>query len=65
MMRYLGNTPQKHGFESVAIAEENRCEQAGRLATNLREVAVAATADKEHIQQMKTQNDDLLKVVRK
>ena len=28
-------------------------------------MAVAATADKEHIQQMTTQNDDLLKVARK
>ena len=28
-------------------------------------MAVAVTADKEHIQQMTTQNDDLLKVVRR
>ena len=64
-MRYQGNTPHKHGFESATSAEEDRGDQAGRLATNLREVEVAATADKEHIQQMTTQNDDLLKVVRK
>ena len=62
-MRYQGNTPHKHGFESAASAEEDRGEQ--RLANNLREVAAAATADKEHIQQMTTQDDDLLKVVRK
>ena len=56
--------PHKHGFESSASAEEYRREQTGCLANNLREVAVAATADKEHIQQMTMQNDDLLKVVR-
>ena len=52
-----------HGFESATSAEEDRGED--RLEKNLREVAVAATADKEHIQQMTTQNDDPLKVVRK
>ena len=36
-----------------------------RLANNLCEVVVAATANKEHIQQMTTQNDDILKVIRK
>ena len=64
-MRYQGDTPQNHGFESAASVEEERCKQAGCLATNLRELAVAATAYKEHIQQMTTQNDNLLKVVRK
>ena len=62
-MQYQGDTSYKHAFESSARAEEDRCEQ--RLANNLREVAVAATADKEHIQQMTTQNDNLLKVIRK
>ena len=65
MMRYQYDTTHKHAFESAAIAEEDICKQAGRLATNIREVAVAATSNKYHIQQMKTQNDDLLKVVRK
>ena len=48
-MRYQGNTPHKHGFESAANAKEDRGEH--RLAKNLRKVAVAATAtaDKEHI----------------
>ena len=64
-MRYQGVTTHKHGFESAAVVELDRGEQAGRLATNIREVVVAATADKEHIQQMTTHNDDLLKVVRK
>ena len=62
-MQYQENTPHKHGFESAASAEEDRGEH--RLANNLRDVAVAATADKEHIRQMTTQNDKLLKVVRK
>ena len=53
----------KAGFESATSAEEDRGKKL--LANNLREVAVAATANKEHIQQITTQNDDLLKVVRK
>ena len=64
-MRYQGDTPRNHGFDSSSRAEEERSEQAGRLETNLRVVAVAATADKDHIQQMTTENDNLLKVVRK
>ena len=64
-MRYQCNTPYKHEFESAASAEEDRGEKTGGLANNLREVTVAATADKEHIPKMTTQNDDLLKVVRK
>ena len=62
-MVYQVNTPHKHGFEISASAEEDSDKH--RLASNLREVAVAATADKEHIQQMTIQNDDLLRVVRK
>ena len=62
-MWYQGDAPHKNGFESAASTEEDRGEH--RLANNIREVAVAATADKEHIQQMTTQNDYLLKVVRK
>ena len=60
---YQGDTPHKHGFESASSAEEDSGEHC--LASNLREVAVVATANKEHIQQMTTQNDDLLEVVRK
>ena len=63
MMRHQGNIPHKHGFESAASAEEDSSEH--HLASNLCEVAVAATANKEHIQQMTTHNDELLKVVRK
>ena len=62
-MLYQGNTTHTYGFESAFSTEEDRGNQL--LAKNLHKVAVAATADKEHIQQMTTQNDDLLKVVRK
>ena len=62
-MQYQVDAPHKHGFESSASAEEDRGEQ--RLPNNLREVAVMETAGKEHIQQTTTQNNDLLKVVRK
>ena len=62
-MLYQGNTTYTHGFESYFITEEDRGDQL--LANNLHKVAVAATADKEHIQQMTTQNDGILKVVRK
>ena len=60
MMRYQGDTPHTHGFESAYRAEENRSVQAGRLSTNLHEVAVAANSNKNHIQQMTP-----LKVVKK
>ena len=62
-IRYQGNTSHKHGFDSASSTEEDRGDQAGFLANNIREVPLAATADKEHIQQMTTQNNDLLKVV--
>ena len=61
--RYRGDTPKDHGF--AANVEERETDAMDRLGTNLREVATAATADKEHIQQMSTQNDDLLNIVKK
>ena len=45
-MRYQVNTTHKRGFERADRSEEDKGEQEGRLATNLREVAIAATADK-------------------
>ena len=51
-MQYQGNTPHNYGFESAASAEEDSNEH--RLANTLRKVAVAATANKEHTQQMTT-----------
>ena len=44
-MHYQGDTTYRHGFDSVASAEEDRGNQAGRLGTNLRKVEVVATAD--------------------
>ena len=64
-MRYKYDNPHKNGFESDVSAEEDKGQQTGCQANNLLEVALAATADKEHIQQMTTQNDALLKVFRK
>ena len=61
--RYRGDKPKDHGFAGNIKEREN--EAMDCLGTNLREVATAATADKEHIQQMSTQNDDLLDIVKK
>ena len=62
----------KHGFESAANVKEERVEPEAaptdpfteELCDGLREVAIAATADKEHIQQMTSTNEDLLKIVK-
>ncbi len=61
----------KHGFESAANVEEKEkkvedtaTKLSDELCDNLREVAIAATADKEHLQQMTSTNEDLLKVVK-
>ena len=48
-MHYQVDNPHKHEFESDAIKEEDRGKQEGRIATNLRDVSVSATADKEYI----------------
>jgi len=59
----------KHGFESAANINEaeeknSTTKMTNELCDNLREVAIAATADKEHIQQMTSTNEDLLKIVK-
>ena len=62
----------KHGFESAANIKEQKQEAAAtpkdsftdELCDGLREVAIAATADKEHIQQMTSTNEDLLQIVK-
>ena len=61
--RYHGDKPKDHGF--AGNVEEEKDDDMDRLGTNLREVATAATADKEHIQQMSTQNDELIEVIKK
>ena len=59
----------KHGFESAANVDEKNKDETiininADIVNNIREVAIAATADKEHIQQMTTTNEDLLKIVK-
>ena len=63
----------KHGFESAAnIREQKQQKQQEKvkdsfteeLCAGLREVAITATADKEHIQQMTSTNEDLLKIIK-
>ena len=51
--------------ESAANVSEVTDSSKARLARNLREVACAATADKEHIQQMSDTADNLLIIVNK
>ena len=63
--RYGGTSPRNHGFESAANISEVTESSEARMATNLMEVARAATADKEHIQQMSNTADDLLTIVKK
>ena len=72
--KYENATGRKHGFESAANVQEQAAvqEAAARaglpvddiLQQQLGELAVAATADKEHIQQMTNATDDLLAVVK-
>ena len=63
--RYGGTSPRNHGYESAANVSEVTDSSDARMATNLMEVARAATADKEHIQQMSDTADDLLTIVKK
>ena len=65
--RYSSSTPRRHGFaESAANVRDaapdtNPTED---ISANLRHVAIAATADKEHLQQMSNAADDLLSVIK-
>ena len=65
--RYGSGSPRKHGFSDSAanISNELTKTSEGRLSINLCEMAVAATSDKEHIQQMSNTADELLAVVKK
>ena len=49
---YGGVTPCKHGFDESAANKSDEVIETSeeRLSFNLHEVAIAATADKEHIQ---------------
>ena len=64
--RYNQASGKAHGYESAANVTERK-EQEGRdehWQQQLGEIAVAATADKEHIQQMTMATEDLLKIVK-
>ena len=60
--RYGGTTTKATGFGESAA---NITEQNGVTNDTLQHIAQAATADKEHIQQMSNAHDDLLSVVKK
>ena len=64
-------SPNAHGFESanqLTFLEGNKEEVLQllmQLLANQKEVAEAATADKEHLQQMTTSNEDLIVIIKK
>ena len=60
--RYGGTTTKATGFGESAA---NITKQNGVTNDTLQHIAHAATADKEHIQQMSNAHDDLLSVVKK
>ena len=71
--RFGSAAGNKHRFESAANVKEStqrNVEESvhnsftDELCDGLKEVAVAATADKEHIQQMTNTNEDLLAIVK-
>ena len=63
--RYGGTTARRHGFESAANVLEQVSEKTETLGNNLRAVAVAGTADKEHIQQMSDSHEEMLAIIKK
>ena len=62
-------TPRSHGYESANNvtdqAKEELLQLMLQLLSNQKEVAEAATADKEHLQAMSDSNGDLLDIVKK
>ena len=62
--RYGGTTAAASGFGESAN-NMSEAEAPTQLVSALKEVATAATADKEHIQQMSTANDDLLAIIKR
>jgi hypothetical protein len=65
--RYNNLKPKQHGFEGAANVEEKPPDDMQReeLNQHLRDIAEAATADKEHIQQMSSTTDELLFIIKK
>ena len=65
--RYNSSTPRRHGFaESAANVNDAAPDATANedIVVNLQHVAIAATADKEHLQQMSNAADDLLSVIK-
>ena len=64
--KYEKATGGKHGFESAANISESVLLNLSddQFAQQLCDIAIAATADKEHIQQMTNCTDDLLAVIK-
>ena len=64
--RYDKVTGIRHGFESAANIEEKKAneENDNHFEQQLSDIAIAATADKEHIQQMTNSTEDLLKIIK-
>ena len=64
--KYEKATGGKHGFESAAnvIEAQPSAETTDHFSQQLCDIAIAATADKEHIQQMTNCTDDLLGVIK-
>ena len=65
--RYGSATTRRHGYaESAANMEEstNEPNQTTQLASNLKHVALTATIDKEHLQQMSNAADEILVIIK-
>lgn len=65
--RFNNLKPKQHGFEGAANVTEHQQTNMSReeLSEHLSEISEAATADKEHIQQMSGAADDLLIIIKK
>ena len=63
--RYGGTTAQGHGFGEAANGAAEEPNPAAVIKEAMKEVALAATADKEHIQQMSNTTDDMLALVKR
>ena len=65
--RFSNLKPKQHGFEGAANINELSIEETecNDIKQRLQDVANAATADKEHIQQMSTTTEELLIIIKK
>ena len=63
--RYGGTTAQGHGYGKAANAANEQTDPGVVFQEAMKEVALAATADKEHIQQMLDTADDIIAIVKR